>query len=199
MSTGPGRGVDPPAARNNGSAGRAGDFFPVPKMLDQDTLVESFGGRRQAQRLMRDANECVRSLNWLAGCSRRPSRSSTTSAGHSKCQFLQEDVQSRVLQAVVDRGLPVAAPTPKEAFMGLLRGRGIYDVETAYANLATFKPGAVSLPASVQHAPQLQDILPSRAREYLEGMEQLMLRETEKVREEREAGRTAKIYTDKFL
>ena len=149
--------------------------------------------------MARDARECLRSLNWLAGCDRRP----LLPVGQMSTDFFQKGnlkqwVVERVIQHVKEHPEIPGTPEPKEAFSGLLRGRGVYDAETACANLATYKHGAVSLPDSIAEAPLLETILPDRARQYLVGFEELMLKSEDEFMMMKEQS-PPRLYTDRYL
>ena len=86
---------------------------------------------------------------------------------------------------MLDRVLPVACKacltlpegtsspsTPEAAFRELLRGSSVY--EAAGTTLASFKLEHVSLPESVHDCPEVAELLPVHARQYLEVPERML-------------------------
>ncbi|CAE7249467.1 unnamed protein product, partial [Symbiodinium sp. CCMP2456] len=167
-----GRGMGPDARPRGG-------IFPLP-LLQVEARRLGLSRRcaqRQGRRInhIRDANEAIEALNWMAGASVvgdvfRPS-----------CR--QQEVLDRVEAACKDAlSLPegVTAPIPQEAaFQELLRGASVY--EAAGTTLAPFKLERVSLPDSVHDCPQVADLLPGHARQYLEVPERMMRQDIESV------------------
>ncbi|CAK0810365.1 unnamed protein product, partial [Prorocentrum cordatum] len=94
---------------------------------------------------------------------------------------------------------PPSDLSPKEAFQGLLRGRGVYDTETAYTTLAPYQRGAVSLPCDVSTAPAVGTLVTGRALEYLVEAEEQMIRTDAEVQLDRETNGEIKTYTDPLL
>ncbi|CAK0908464.1 unnamed protein product, partial [Prorocentrum cordatum] len=86
-----------------------------------------------------------------------------------------------------------------EAFQGLLRGRGVYDAETAYTTLAPYQRGAASLPSDVSSAPAAGSLVTGRALEYLVEAEEQMIRADAEAQLDRETNGEIKIYTDPLL
>ena len=63
-----------------------------------------------------------------------------------------------------------AHPTPAAAFSELLRGRSVYDMAAAGVNVAPFTTlESLSLPSSLDGAPELADALPEEERHYARG------------------------------
>ena len=176
QEVGGGAGPAAPEARGPG-VGRA-SLFPLPHV--PRGLAEELGlGGRALRRAVRDANTCLDSLNWLYGG--RGCCWENRSGGKPVAEvFMQQkrlEAVGRVLRLCGERPRPPDLPSPQESLSALLRGRGVYDTQAAYSTLAAFKHGAVSLPDSVQRAPMLSEILPDSALQYLEGFEELMLRD----------------------
>ena len=103
----------------------------------------------------------------------------------------------RIAGLCEERGPCCRDITPKEAYHELLRGRGLYQTETAYATLAAYKHGAVSMPEDANNAPRVMDILPDSAQQYLVGLEEKMLRR-DTLAVEREL-RQIRVHTDRKL
>ena len=62
------------------------------------------------------------------------------------------------------------------AFLELLKGRGVYDVDTAGMTLAPFTTvSAISMPQTTAGSPWLEDVAPGTALRYLEKGTQRML------------------------
>ena len=97
-------------------------------------------------------------------------------------QAADSDRQLEVLEAACIDGLSLpdgaSAPiSPEAAFHELLRGSSVY--EAAGTTLAPFKLERVSLPDSVHDYPQVADLLPEHARQYLEVPERMMRQDFE--------------------
>ncbi|CAK0852231.1 unnamed protein product [Prorocentrum cordatum] len=114
-------------------------------------------------------------------------------------------VQARILLISADvaaadgppaagRSAPVAAVAGQPS-----KGRGVYDTETAYATLAPYQRGAVSLPCDVSTAPAVGTLVTGRALEYLVEAEEQMIRTDAEVQLDRETNGEIKIYTDPLL
>ncbi|CAK0791762.1 unnamed protein product, partial [Prorocentrum cordatum] len=174
-------------------------IFPLP---DDSSLVADFWihlqGRAQ-RRFVRDWRECVRSLNWLWGAGHREVARRARGDVHPYRFQLQREVLVRVAQGVQTYLDPPSDLSPKEAFQGLLRGRGVYDTETAYTTLAPYQRGAVSLPCDVSTAPAVGTLVTGRALEYLVEAEEQMIRADAEVQLDRVTNGEIKIYTDPLL
>ena len=118
-------------------------------------------------RVVRSVNDTIRALNWLAGAEHRGEPIMREKATQLKANQLQSEVLSRLNHLCGERELERTNINPKDAFNELLRGRGLYESEAAYATLATYRRGAVSLPSSVVKAPLVADTLPESARVFL--------------------------------
>ena len=137
-------------------------LFPLPPLRAPCGVDLSECGVRARRRILHDANLCVKSLNWLAGPS---TASSLDLLGSSpRLAALHLEVAARVCRQCFEHRSLVPPPLPKEAFLELLRGRGLYETEAAYATLAPYKGKLVSLPGSVKEAPSLESLLPDDAR-----------------------------------
>ena len=61
-----------------------------------------------------------------------------------------------------------AIPKQQEAFASLLRGRGVYNIESSGLSIAAYtRVSCVSMPSSTSGAPLLSEIAPEEARQYL--------------------------------
>jgi len=165
MSTGAGAGLarPPPGEMRAEGALPSCDRnpFPLPRVGALTELGEEFVAGRTGRRLLKDVNEAVESLNWLSGARRREG-----AAGQSilRRELLQHAILRRVARLVADRGAEPIEFCPKEAYEGLLRGRGLYGSASACATLATFDFAKVSLPDDVKQAPFIDDVLPPNAK-----------------------------------
>ena len=175
MSLGPGLGACPTEPRDEGHAWRGAELFPLPRvgvaelgeMVDLSSVV---GGKRGVHRMLQDINDCTRSLNWLSSTEFQAPRRALGRAGRVRLEGARGEVLRRVAGLCEERGPCCRDVTPKEAFQELLRGRGLYQTETAYATLAAYKHGAVSMPEDANSAPRVVDILPDSAQQYLVGL-----------------------------
>ena len=155
---------------DNGSL--LGGMFPLPTLHEEDSSLRF--SRRSAQRrarrinFSRDANETINALNWMAGASQH--------GGAFRPSLRQQEILDRVQVACRScLTLPdgTSSPiTPEAAFRELLRGSSVYEV--AGTTLASFKLERVSLPESVHNCPQVGDLLPDSARQYLEVPERML-------------------------
>ncbi|CAK0831367.1 unnamed protein product [Prorocentrum cordatum] len=124
------------------------------------------------------SGEVVDSLNWLAGGS---AGSSTTPLAAA-----QLDVMQRIDGQVNDIAQPmrgVGLQPPHSALRELMRGRSPYLGGPPEDVLAPYRPGLPSLPESIAEAPALRELLRGRARQYVEGQGERMLRGHENVLE----------------
>ena len=157
----------------------ARDIFPLPvREVVAGPTASGRGRDRLRRRRLHDrlVNEAVTSLNWLAGA---PVGSSTvpTSA-------VQLDVMQRIDGQVGDIVQPmrgVELQPPHSALRELMRGRSPYLGGPPEDVLAPFRPGLPSLPDSIAEAPALHQLLRGRARQYVEGQGERMLRDRESV------------------
>ncbi|CAK0807139.1 unnamed protein product [Prorocentrum cordatum] len=200
----PAAGRGPPVAAaagqpSEGLARGSAEIFPLP---DDSSLVAEFWihlqGRAQ-RRFARDWGQRVRSLNWLWGAGHREAARRAQGDVHPYRFRLQREVLVRIAQGVQIYLDPPSDLSPKEAFQGLLRGRGVYDTETAYTTLAPYQRGAVSLPCDVSTAPAVGTLVTGRALEYLVEAEEQMIRTDAEVQLDRETNGEIKIYTDPLL
>ena len=111
----------------------------------------------------------------------------------------KEGVLRRIWELCLARELPASPVEPKEAFAQLLRGRGPYTTETAYATLAAYRHGAVSLPTEVGAAPEVAGLVSGRALQYFEGMEEQMLRTADEIQRLQVEQRLPQAYCDRKL
>ena len=175
---------------------KSDELFLLSMMSFDEAVSRSQKSGRDARRFLHDTNGCRRGLNWMAGYS-TPALLADKLTNSTKRMELQNSVRDRVARHVlVYDGL--AREDPKEAYAKLLRGRGPYGPEAAYATLATFNNSAVSLPDSVGDAPYLVELLSEGARVRLEGFEEHMLR-SEDERERVQTATPVKVYCDKRL
>ena len=155
------------------------DLFPLPRVHPPPMLQR--GGRRSRQRRSRiralaaGVDEIVRSLNWMHS----PLAQKTIEWDYRPEVWptlgMQGDVLARLDGLVRDQQPSREAPSPQAAFEKLLRGADPYDLKGGSVSLAPFRLDRLSLPGSVRDCPQLSEILPSDALEYLKGYHERML------------------------
>ena len=140
------------------------DLFPLP-VLPETGCTGS--GRHVRRQVRRELNRSVRALNWRA-------------VGHSvegpgPPTPLQEEVLARVEDLVVSAAPPSDAPSEEAALRELLRGHSVYEPVSA-VNVVPYRPGELSLPGCLRQAPLITEVCSDRARKYLEGEGERMLR-----------------------
>ena len=117
-----GSGPDPPGAQEAAGSRKGYDIFPLPAVA---TLPTEWGSKRVQARVVRSVNDTIRALNWLAGAEHRGESIMLEKATRDKANLLQSDVLSRVSQLCAERELERADINPKDAYVELLRGRGL--------------------------------------------------------------------------
>ena len=175
---------------------RGDELFPLRLVSQTEFFGEALKGSRSEHRTLHDINDVLRGLNWLAGFHDVPDQRGLQDLT-SKGRALQNSVRTRVQTCVASYGHG-DDETPKEAFTKLLRGRGAYGPEAAYATLATFKNSSVSLPEDVGTAPLLLELLGHDERVQLEGFEEHMLRSAEE-RQHIQREHPIRVYNDRRL
>ena len=89
----------------------------------------------------------------------------------------QAMAEARAAEGIDDFLSGHAIPSQRAAFLELLRGRSVYDVDSASMTLAPFSTvAAVSMPSDTDGSPELRSIAPPAALHYLEKGMQRMLR-----------------------
>ena len=127
-----------------------------------------------ARRRLKDINGVLESLNWCAGF---PTPANSKSAREQSSADGQASAEARAAAGVDDFLNCDAIPSQRAAFLELLKGRGVYDVDTAGLSLASFTTvSAISMPTSTAGSPWLEDVAPSPSLHYLEKGMQRMLR-----------------------
>ena len=88
---------------------------------------------------MRDINLVLESLNWCAGC-QTPSEPRPRDVPGTKNSIArsQRMAEARAAEGVDDFLCCDAIPPQRAAFLELLQGRGIYDVDASHLTLAPF-------------------------------------------------------------
>ena len=178
------RGHQSRVARPRVSTG-ARDIFPLPIPLAEAPLHGRQLSRRSAQRVARKGHvdqrtqDAVLSLNWLAGFG------FTENSGIYAPDPLQRNVLDRVhflANLCNSKGELDQVPKPEAALMALLQGRSEYGSELP-TTLAVCDLERISLPHTLQGAPEAVSLLDEKARRYLQDPEQ-MLRPVQEVSEE---------------
>ena len=94
-----------------------------------------------------------------------------------EAQRIQAEVEARVVAAVDDFSDYDATPKQQDAFQALLRGRSVYDPDSAGLSIASYTSvSSVSMPTSTASAPLLTDVAPDEAFHYMGRRLQRMLR-----------------------
>ena len=165
----PDEGPTGPGASDNSPRGCRHDFgshalFPLPLLPAPPGLGHSGGRRRrwgEHDAVLRETNKTVKSLNWMHG--HRHGSGSYEATGD------QSHVLARVWGLHSSRRPPADAPCEEAALKKLLKGRSIYCTDLAGRNIATFRPGAVSLPDHIHDARALDELVGSEMHKVLEG------------------------------
>ena len=158
-------------------------LFPLPTIVPPK-CHQSLGGHARARHRIRrhfvgEANSAIDALNWYAG-----SRAGREVKTHEELTPLQQQVTARVeglVEAMHDS--TIAIPAPQAAFSELLRGRSCYDEQpSAGLNVARYTTAEnISLPASLNGAPFLDEILPTSLHQYLGDAMERMLKTTDEL------------------
>ena len=123
------------------------------------------------------ARGALEGINWLAGVSSPTSSGAAASDLHCKT-FAYDEGLSELQQ-------PAQASDyimPQVAFRELLRGRQVYDVDTASATLGSYRHDLVSLPNTAVGSPSLVEVVGDVGQSYLEDFGQRMRGSAEEVR-----------------
>ena len=134
--------------------------FPAPLIEVPPRFAAKSGGRKSCQRrsrsrrLLENANDAIRGLNWLAH------------AGEPQAGAPPSELQARVQARALGQSRlyqPAAATISREAaFQGLLKDHALYCDAGVCPNLATFTTTAnVSMPTDVEGAPLLDGCVPA--------------------------------------
>ena len=138
----------------------------------------SYRASRAERQRLKDINDVLDSLNWCAGhkTPSEPRPRIDNSGGVPPCTS-QPRAEARAAEGIDDFLNGHAIVPQRAAFLELLKGRGVYDVDTTGLTLAPFSTvAAISIPLTSEGAPWLVDIAPSSALHYLESGMQRMLR-----------------------
>ena len=152
------------------------DLFPIPLVEPEPPRLHDH--RRGTRRARRRAdhtervNSTLAALNWMNGYKDR----SALPVIRCDTATTQGEAQLRVEGLVRGRREPTDLDPPGGALKRLLQGRSPYELDGVNANIAPFRMKLLSLPDSVLHCPELQEVLPPGPRAYLEGYQQRMLR-----------------------
>ena len=138
----------------------------------------SYRASRAERQRLKDINDVLDSLNWCAGhkTPSEPRPRIDNSGGVPPCTS-QARAEARAAEGIDDFLNGHAIVPQRAAFLELLKGRGVYDVDTTGLTLAPFSTvAAISIPLTSEGALWLVDIAPSSALHYLESGMQRMLR-----------------------
>ncbi|CAK0820065.1 unnamed protein product, partial [Prorocentrum cordatum] len=159
----------------------ARDIFPLPLQEEvEGVLGAGHRGGRERRRLLHGKvlNGAISSLNWLAGAS--------VGSSTPLLSDMQLDVVERIDGQVCDIVQPMRGEQlqpPYSALRELMRGRSPYLGGPPEDLLAPYRPGLPSLPDSISEAPELHELLRGRARQFVEGQGERMLRDLDGVKE----------------
>ena len=149
-----------------------GEREPLPLAYEDEPLGR-VQGRVGQQRLGRRGaatqlvNDGVASINWMAG-------SFAASAMDTKRPSALVRLR-RLARRRLDGVAPEARPGTEEALRQLLRSAPSPYEAADPAHLASYKPGFVSLPDSIDGSPNIEDILPSDDLPFLEENQKRMM------------------------
>ena len=147
-------------------------YLPVPSVDGQG--VHRRRARRRAARI-REANESIFGLNFLAGYGPPPDQQAVEAKNSVQAAVIDD-----ILSLVDEGGDDVCSE--EGSFREILRGRAGYDSDTtAQGSLAPYQPTLLAVPGDVSQAPFARDIVGPGARSYLNGIKR-MLRPDEQVR-----------------
>ena len=149
------------------------DIFPLP--CPPKARQEHGLSRRSQQRfdrkrhILADIQGAVKGLNSMNGFS-----------PDTEFDFAPDPMQNEVLERMVHLSRVAAhkgtlpALQPEAALRELLRGRSEYESPNLPISLARFNLERISLPDSLDNVPNVVDILPEEARQYLKSPEQMV-------------------------
>ena len=136
------------------------------------------------RRRVKDINGVLEALNWCAGFATPTEARARGSGMHDNSTACepplavgQAKAEARAVAGVDDLLGGEAIPLQRSAFLELLKGRGVYDVDTAGMTLAPFTTvSAIPMPQTTAGSPWRSDVAPGPALQYLERGTQCMLR-----------------------
>eukprot|EP00434_Breviolum_minutum_P037676 symbB.v1.2.033418.t1/scaffold4147.1/size43859/1 len=138
--------------------------------------------RRSQQRFDRkrhiyaDVQQAVEGLNWMNGFSPKFEFSSDPDP-------MQQEVLDRIMHLSRVAGFKGSVPSlqPEAALRELLHGREEYDASSVPISLARFDIERISLPSSLDGVPDVMDIIPEEARQFLKSPEQMVREDTSNI------------------
>ena len=155
---------------------RARDIFPLP--CPPKVCQDHYLSRRSQQRFCRkarvldDSREAVKALNWMNGFS-------PTDEFDFQPDDMQKEVVGRIMHLTKlawEPGTLPIVPGCEAALKELLKGRSEYEDPALPVTLARFELERISMPETLDDVPEVADLLPEEARQYLKSPE-LMVRE----------------------
>ena len=157
-------------------------IFPLPLQPQLHHCSSGRAGGSRAEHSLRgrrrDVNDCLSAINWCSGY--KHSRGGAIlheGSALGEAQRIQAEVEARVVAAVDDFSDYDATPKQQDAFQALLRGRSVYDPDSAGLSIASYTSvSSVSMPTSTASAPLLTDVAPDEALHYMGRRLQRMLR-----------------------
>jgi len=123
-------------------------------------------------RVLDDSREAVKALNWMNGFS-------PTDEFDFQPDDMQKEAVGRIMHLTKLAGEPGTLPTVpgcEAALKELLKGRSEYEYPALPVTLARFELERISMPETLDDVPEVADLLPEEARQYLKSPE-LMVRE----------------------
>lgn len=149
------------------------DIFPLP-VPPLAPVVGHFGRSTQQrlarrQRILNSVREAAKSLNWMNGCA---------CEDFFEPDELQKEVLGRLYSLAVlagDRGQEGPIPGEEASLREMLRGRTEYHTPETPVALAPFNLERISIPQSLEGAPEAAMLLDGEARQYLEVPQRMLL------------------------
>ena len=133
--------------------------------------------RHRIRKVTENCNEAIRGLNWLAGCYDYVEKYCEL----QHCSPLHQEVMMRVDGLVRDQKPSGIIDSPEAALRSLLRGGSPYDLAVSSETLAPYRDDLLSVPHDVHGCPRLLDVLPAQDCQFLEEVNELMLRRDDEV------------------
>ena len=137
---------------------REDNIFPVPLLELGKAPRSGPPEARLAWQRTERINDCLASLNWLAG-----TRSEATEPGDLACE-----IHEYVGQCVDERPVPLDLITPDDAAKTVLRAPAGYEAEPGPSGPAAFDPHLVSLPPSMTDVPFADELGCTEVSSFLE-------------------------------
>lgn len=181
-----------------GPSERRFGLFPLPSAPLSSSVSSALSSRDRAQ-IRTLVDDAAQALNWMHGETYRP----RTAAGNRQAETrkgmaLHTSVQQRLEERAQLLLIASSALALEDALRTILKGRSVYST-SAGTSTAPYQSTAVSMPASVEGSPFLEDILPPSERGVLVGYKEHMLRSKRDLEALREIEGVPNCYHDPVL